>query len=697
VSEKLADEKSADDEQQENPQQAPKKEAATPEETLDKLLAGGTTATIAGNAEGSFFAHYNTGAVTVYNGVRPTADLLAHWVTEDELLDARCAFVEPPGYPSAIEILRDHHIVMIYKRGSGRSFAARRLLIDCGATQVGVMSPERAPYSIRENELKTGTGYVWDGGEAGDRPLRDRDFTHSGGLLRQAGCWLVIVLDRPEQVPAAATERAAALTAPPPVDVAKAIIHRRRPVEADVAIDVLENKLAVALRDGDPPRKAARAAGLAIRVASDGCSVQDALTELEEDVKEAVARWFNGWTVIEYPTSLSLAIALLEDQPYDEVVESALALDLALRTAEMPADRDPRPRRLFATSKEQVLEATNACVVLRDHPRHRGLREETVRFERQDWAAAVLDHVWRAYPAAQVVLRDWMCGPSMLDRFADQTRRALCTFIAKIPAHQPLRLLDDLARRPTWRKTNVAAAVLRHLADDYNLRDLVTETLEGWVKNGPAYGQWVAAIAYASPFGLRDPEHALKQLHTIARSEWTTPDVPVAIGLLDMLTDSECHRIVLDKVVNWSRSSAMHPGLRLAATWVGLGAAGVYRWPGLDSDELVRLFPHQVRTLLDHALIDPREGREAVERMHTLATRVEFDRPAADDLLRIASLLAPKLHWLGRLRVVEELCRSHHTMRSKIRWTFRVARKVQRTRSSGRAAASPAPVAHEGD
>lgn len=692
MSEKPADGKAADGEKQENPKPDPKKEPATPEEKLDELLADGTTATIAGNAEGSFFAHYNTGPVTMYNDVRPTTELLVRRATEDELLDARCAFVEPAGYPLASEILREHHIVVVCKRGSGRSFAARRLLIDRGAAAVAEMNPDRALYSIRKDELEKGTGYIWNGGQPGDRPLQERDLTHSGGLLRQAGCWLVIVLDRPEQLPAGETYRAVPLSAPPPVDVAQATIHRCRPAEADEAIDVLKNELAVALPDGDPPRKAVRAAGLAIRVASHGCSVQDALTELGEDVKDAVARWFGGWTVIEYATSLSLAIALLEDQPYDEVVQSALALDLALRTAELPADRELRPRRLFATSKEQVLEATHACVVLRDHPQHRGLREETVRFERQDWAAAVLHHVWRAYPSAQVVLRDWMFGPAMINRFADETRRALCTLVAEVPAHEPLRLLIDLAKRPTWRKLNVAAAVLRHLADDYELGDLVTDTLQDWVEHGPAYGQCVAAIAYASPFGLRDPEHALNQLHTIARSKWTTPNLAVASELLDMLTDADWHRTVLDKVVNWSRSGAAHPGVRLVAARVGLGAAGVYRWPGLDADELVRLFPDQVRTLLEHALADMVEGRDAVERMYTLATKAEFDRPAADDLLRIATLLAPALRWLGRLHVVEELCRSHYGMRSKIRWTFRVARRVQRARSPGRAASLPDAV-----
>lgn len=692
MNEGKAEETSAKKEKQENSESDTKKELQTPDEKLDKLLAEGTTATIAGNAEGSFFAHYNAGSVTMYNGVQPPTRLVARWATDDERLDARCAFVEPPGYPKANDILREHHVVVIFKRGSGRSFAARRLLIDRGAKAIAEINSDRAPHSINEDELKEHTGYIWDSSQAGDRPLRDRDLEHSSGLLRQVGCWLVIVADHQEQVPDAATGHAVPLTAPPPVVVAEAIIRQRRAAaDADQAVDVLKNELAAALSNGDPPRKAARAAGLAIRVVTSEFRPQEALQELREDVRTAVTRWFADRTVIEYSTSLALAIALLEDQPYDEVVESATALDLALRIAEMPGDRPPRPRRLFATSKEQALEAINACVVVRDHPTHQGLHEETVRFERQDWAAAVLHHVWRAYPAAQVVLRDWMCGSVTLKRFFDETRQALCTIIAEVPAHQPLRLVDDLAKQLTWKKTNLAAAVLRHLADDHNLGGLVTDTLERWVKDGPAYGQWVAAVVYTSPFGLREPEHALKQLHTIARSKWTTPNVPVAIGLLDMLTDADWHRTVLDKVVSWSRSSGAYPGVRLLATWVGLGAAGVHRWPGVDADALVRLYPNQVHTLLDHAIADPDEGRQALERVYTLATKAEFDRSAADDLLRIATLLAPDLRWLRRLRAVEKLCAAHYGMRSKIRWTFRVARKVQRARRFGSTGTSPEP------
>ncbi|WP_028926680.1 hypothetical protein [Pseudonocardia acaciae] len=691
MKESTADEKSTSTEKQESLESAPKKEPQTSDQELDKLLADGTTATIAGNAEGSFFARYNAGSVTMYNGVQPPTHLVARWATDDERLDARCAFVEPPGYLKAMDTLREHRVVVIFKRGSGRSFAARRLLMDCGANAVAEINPDRAPHTINENELEERTGYIWDGSQEGDQPLRDRDLDHSSGLLRQAGCWLVIVLDRQEQVPDTAAGRAVALTAPPPVDVAEAIIRRRRPADAGEAVDLVRNRLAVALSDGDPPRKAERAAGLAIRVVSNGYSPEEALNELREDVRTAVARWFADRTVIEYPVSLALAIALLEDQPYDEVVESTMALDLALRTAEMPQDRQPRPRRLFAMSKAQALDAINACVVVRDHPEHRGLREETVRFERQDWAAAVVHHVWKAYPAAQVVLRDWMCGSVTLKRFFDKTRQALCIIIAEVPAHRPLRLVDDLAKHLTWQKTNLAAAVLRHLADDHNLGDLVTDTLERWVKEGPAYGQCVAAIVYTSPFGLRDPEHALRQLRTIARSKWTSPNTPVAIGLLDMLSDADWQQTVLDRVVKWSQSSGAYHGVRLLATWVGLGAAGVYRWPGVDADELVHSFPNQVRTLLEHALADPDEGRDALERMYVLATKAEFDRSAADDLYRITTLLAPNLRWLIRLRAVRKLCAAQHGMRLKIRWTFRVARKVQRARSRGTVADTPNP------
>lgn len=680
----VTNEKSTRKERQEKSDPEPKNEPQTPDEKLDKLLADGPTATIGGDAEGSFFAHYNTGPITMYNGVQPPAALVATWASADELCDARHAFVKPPGYPEASEILRVHHVVVIFKRDSGRSFTARRLLDDLGAKKVAEIRQERAPHTITEREIEERIGYIWDGSQAGNRPLHDRDLDHSSGLLRQAGCWLVIVLDRKEQLPAGAAGRAVALTAPPPIDIAETIIRRRPQTDAEAVVDVLRNKLAVALSDGDPPRKAERAARLAIQVAANRCSPQEALQELGEDVKAAVAKWFADRPIIEYPASLALAIALLEDQPYDEVVESAMTLDLALRTAEMAVDRRPRPRRLFATSKEQALEAINACVIDRDHPQHRGLREETVRFERQDWAAAVLRHVWQAYPAAQVVLRDWMCESAMLKRFFDQTRQALCTIIAEVPAHRPLRLVDDLAKHRTWQGTNLAAAVLRHLADDHNLGGLVADTLERWVKDGPANGQCVAGIVYASPFGLRNPELALEQLLTIARSKWTTPNIPVAIGLLGMLTDADWRQMVLQKVVDSSRSSSAYPGVRLVATWVGLSAAGVHPWPGIDATELVRLFPDEVRTLLEHAFFDPDEGRNALQRIYILATKAEFDLSASDDLLRITTLLAPDLRWPRRLRSVEKLCGAHYGMRSKIRWIFRAARKVERARSRER-------------
>jgi hypothetical protein len=651
-------------------------EAGTTEQNADRLLTEGV-----GDVRGSILGSHFSGSVTVNNWGHAQAQLVVRRATDDELNETRFMFVEPGGYRRADEILRDRHMVMIYKPGSGRSFAARRLLVDRGAKTVADINPDRPVHSVREDELEKGTGYIWNGGIS-DHPLSDRDADHTVGLLGALGCWLVILLDRPEQVPASGVDIAVALTAPSPTAVARAAVQGSGSLDTERALTLLENELAPGLADGDPPSRAARAADLALRAASGGLSADRALTELREDVRDSVARWFSIHLVIEYSTSLSLAIALLPDQPYDDVVESALRLDRALRTAELPLDVELAPRRLFATSKKEVLEATHAQVVLRDHPSHEGLYEETVRFERQDWGETLLHHVWREYPAAHLVLTDWMCSGATLNRFSDATRRALGTIITEVHAHQPLRLVEDLAKSRVVRQRVLAAAVLQDLADVHDLRRLVRDTLEKWAEDGaPAWSQWVAAVVYASPFGLRDPEVAFAQLRTIARSRWSTPTGAVVLGLLEMLTTVEWRETVLDKMVQWSRSSAVYPGVHLSATAVGLYAAGAYPHAGLDPDELVRSFPVQVRTLLTHAVRDQTEGRAALERLHALAVKAETDQRSADDLLRITQLLVPNLGWPRRARAVEELCVQHHGMRSRIRWTFHVARRMQRARS----------------
>lgn len=616
-----------------------------------------------------------TGGVTINNGTATMPDLLFSLATADEIEDARLQFVPPGEFHAAQRMVGAHSVAVLCGRGSGRSFTARRLLIDCGIDHVIDLNPDRTMRSVCDIELRPGAGYIWDMGQSGDTPFTERDFDRFAGLTKIAGCKFVLVLDNKAQAPGTVTSYAVTLTPPDPVEVALAIIQRNCPGAAEAPAMVLKSNLAQALNEGDPPGKAALAGRLAIKVSNGELDVPSALADLDDDANTAVARWFKGLGVIEY--AKSLAVALLENQPYDEVVRHALELDVQVRRAELPEDKKLRPRRVFDKPKAKLLRDIRAVTVTRDHPKHLGLEEETVRFERQDWAAAVFRHAWSEYPAIHTVLRDWMCGPEMLDRFADATRRALCRIIAEVPAHDPLRLVDHLASRPRMAHRRLAASALEHLADDHNLLPLVRQTLETWADQGTAYRQWTAAIVYGSPFGRRDTPHALVQLAKIGRSNKSLPQNAVVEGVLTMLTDPDHRDHVLDNVVAWSNGQNRYNGLRPVSLSLAMWIIGFFRATELDGIDFGELYRPQVNILVRRVLADPEFSSYAISRLHDLATQM-WDRRAAIELVRLATLITPDLRWWRRRRIVGSLVAQHPTRRTTIQLAFRAARKAQR-------------------
>jgi hypothetical protein len=653
------------------------KATLSPEELryIPKLDDGGTTNTAHGNHYG-LQAGMVGGDVTIYSTGSPLPDLVASRTTVEEIDEVRHQFVPPHGIHPARRTLNDHHVVVLCGRGSGRSFTARRLLVDFGCTTVIDMNRDRALHTVRDSDLQRGEGYIWDGRDSGATPFTDREFSVLVSRAKQADCRVVIILDRKGQAPGSAVGNTVQLTPPAASEVALAAIRWRCPEAAEGPAMVLKSELDEALDDADPPEKATRAAVLAIRVSRGELDARSALDELREDVDGAVARWFALWSGIEIPKAV--AVALLEHHPYDEVVPLVLELDEQIRRAELAEDKKLRPRRLFTKSKEELLRDVRAVTVIRDHPKHLGLKEETVRFERQDWASAVLRHVWSEYPVVRAVLRDWMCGTRMLSDFSDATRRALCTIIAQVPAHDPLRMVDWLAGRHRVAQRVLAATTLTHLADDHNLLPLVNQTLEEWADRGAAYRQWTAAVVYGSPFGRRDTHNALVQLAKIGRTSRAVPQNAVVAGVLAMLGDQRHREHVLNTAVSWTNGQNRDNGLRPVSLSLGMWVTG-FLWSDLDSREFGKSFPRQVDTLVRRVLADKEFGAIALSRLSDLADIAGWDEWSASELVYLATLITPNLRWWSRRRVVTELTDRHPLKRTEIRRSFRTARKVQRT------------------
>lgn len=610
-------------------------------------------------------------------------ELIDYRRTPDEVDRALRQFVQPDGFQRAGSILARSHVVVLCGPGTGREHAALGLLKSCAVREIMQMSPQRTLKSVRADDLDDRSGYIWVIGDSAERPFSDREFTQCATTMREMGCYLVIVLDRMIQASAAAEHYAVSLAVPDQLEVARSALNYLCPANYEEPAMVLKTHLQAGLETGDPPAQAARAAELAIAVAAGELTADEALRQLKENVETAVARWFRDWDLREY--SLALAIAVLENESWDEVVSQARELDESLRLAQLPQDRTLRPRRVFDKSKFQLVQDVNARVDEREHPRYAGLREETVRFVRQGWAAAVLRHVWQEYPSAHSVVHEWLC-----DLANAPARNALCTIVATVPARDPLRLVNDLARKQSKRHRRLAATALVSLADHHDLLPLVRKTLHTWAVSGSAFEKWTAAAVYCSVFGQREMDEALAQLARIAKAEQRTSQDAVIGGMLSMLRNAPDHRErLVDEIVSWAQAKYRRTGLGPVSLSLALWMLGFTSRADRNLVALVEPYGAQVNILANRVMDDLEFGSLALDRLSALASAVRLRSERGPELVRLATLIVPDLRWWHRRSKVAQLVELHSWRRNEIRRTFRAARRCERRAAQDRTGRRP--------
>jgi hypothetical protein len=648
---------------------------------VDNKVGGDQTGTQAGVVHGDI--------KTTINYLKDNqSELLARSVNNEELKDIREQFVPPADVDRAAKILRDSHVLVLVGVDCGRTFTGRRLLDDRGCARIVHLNRDRRVGSVQARELKSNDGYLWDLTEQGKRPFTGREFDDLAQIVRATpGCHLVLLLNDVDQMPAGSYPNCVALRAPDAIAVARKTIRRRLAEQDTLAVKVLETDLAELLSNA-PPYKAVHVADLAIRVADGTLTVEKAKQEISAGVDHAIAEIMVGeWKTIEF--TMMLAIAVLEDEPFDEVVRRAKELDDLIRRSELPEDKKLRPRRAFIKPKDELLAAIHARTYERDHPIYPGLKMLTARFERHDWAAAALCRIWQQYHVDRDLLLEWMCGIG----FTDASVRALCTLITRVPAHNPLHELERLVMKGRWTGWHLAGRTLTVLEDDHGLRPLVERTLTDWVDSDSLRKMCAAAITYGLRFDQADPEDTFAQLGKIGRHQGRSIHIAVGAAMLHLLSKTDHLQLLLRTVVAWAddrRSVRDNDGLR--AVGVDVGTYLLRLRPDDDLKDvdtnpamLVADYPDECRRLIKRIIADPIFGPEALTVLHELTywypllATDEQARVRAADLLRNARLLVPDLRWWRRSRAVAELCRALPAHRHEIRRIIRYARRVERS------------------
>jgi hypothetical protein len=603
----------------------------------------------------------------------PEAGLLARYASPEEVLDAKELFVMPGGFTAACAALEANSVVVLCGKGTGRTHAARRLLThESALTTFAYLNRARPLDHLLLDELDEGTAYLLDLSGTNDRPVTDWSFNHGLYVMRQAKCRLVILLDHRDQTPVAAARHSFVLEAPPPVEVAQAALGRREDVD-EVMLQIVKVDLASAL-EGASPDKAMFAARLAVQVYRKDLELTDALTKLQEEAADAVMRWFEKLDVRGH--AYSFAVALLENHPYEQVLSRGWNLDERIREAALPLDKNLRPRGVLEQPKIKLLHDIAATTEIRKHPTIPGQTEETIRFQRQDWAAAVFTHMWQQYPAARDILRNWMCDDTS-EEAQDAVARAIYAIVTTVPAREPLALVEHLASERALDRRTVAVTTLVRLTENDRMRGPAEQAMRKWVQAGNAYPLWTVARVYSTPAPHRPPHVVLEMFTEIGKSRRFAPHNAVVAGVLPLLVDEDTQKTALDTVVSWTSPKYRRTGLPKVAIGLSLWVIGFYKQSRPLSVVLNARHPDAVQALLDHVLEHDVFGPQLLRHMATMARSATWDADDATELVRLALLISPELGWWRRRAAVRRLCRRHPHMRSAIRRIFRVARRVQ--------------------
>lgn len=617
--------------------------------------------------------------------------LIARIASDDELDQARAFFVVPDNFAKAEHVLRSERVVILMGEGCGRSYAGLRLLSDPRYCRVSWLDPDRLMNSVDDGELEPTHGYLWDlGGTGNSEPFTDSAFTHMCGLISSApGCRLVIVLDDASHVPPGAASVRVDLGSPDPIAIAEGYIARSSPAAPEKALSVLREHLAGLMAVGTSPANAQYAASLALRVTDGQLEPVTAQQEFTEGIDRELAHIMDeSWSSMEY--TMMCAVALLHDEPFEDVIDAQRELDDKVRTDELPEGKPLRPRRAFAKPNDRLLAAIHATTEDRDNPSHPGLRVQTVRFVRSGWADGVLSRIWQHYHIEHQLLMDWMCNVRMITNHFGSAVRALTSLIRNVPEQDRLKALDRLASNGGTSRWHLAAATLSRLEKIDELRTIAQETLAEWTTGSP-HRKCAAAVYHGRQFDAT-PQLSLDHLTEIARDRSRSVHNVIVGTLLTHLIASDHRDLILRSVVSWlddKRQLLDQDGLPDVALDLGRYVLRLTKDKQknelpLDPLAVISDYPVECQQLVRGILSDAEYGPEAIEVMDYYATLYRYfgdDAEYRDDVVRSArlvELLAPGLRWWGCRALRARLRAQHPGSDTQVQRVIRCARRVHR-------------------
>jgi len=459
-------------------------------------------------------------------------------VRQEVLEEIAGRYVPVAGYEQLVRQLERNHVLVLRGAPStGRSTTGLRMLYKL-TERVARFSPDTDLRSIASSELQPQSGYLLKlpARVTGLPSPAEADLL--AAKLDENDSYLVIIASHDIRHAGVFASYLADCPLPDPAQVFDRAVDVQIRQQPDLA-EKLRHAAAWARPHGSAgPQKPAEVMWLIAYLAS-GSTAELSAANLSllsgELASRYVSAWFEPLSTLPVTAeaddevrlaSFRIALAVLNDSPYDLVAEAAEQLAAMILMRRAPRRNPGRP--VFAHDRHDYVH--NSCAQL-TAGQVRFISASTpatlVSFEDDRLPVAVLRHVWSVHN-----LRDPLLA--WLERLSEDLRPLIY-----MRAALALGLLTSWdfsytfhERIEPWagstgpgRQRWVAAVALDEASHNDEVRPVVREMLESWCEKGEFPERWTAAIALGYDIGLRDPAKALSELRKLISSDKHADDL----------------------------------------------------------------------------------------------------------------------------------------------------------------------------
>lgn len=447
-------------------------------------------------------------------------------VLDDMRIKIQAVYVGSSRYDHARKILAEKHVVILWGQARwGKWTSAVNLLSDLSAKEIIELKPDITLKELDSIELgaTSNRGYVIDTfvPDSAEK-LKVHTLKALSHKLREQQSYLVITID--SRVNLLKEELSGYLTIWNEVPnrtfmLEKHLAYYLSDREGLAKVDELIQAEAVQqlLREPLLPGEVERLAELLSKVARNELNFDDALARFEARAQQQVEAWFEGHSDLEQRTFM-LTLAVFNGINYDAVI----AADQRLQTLTGRASTNKENAAASAFSNTRSRRIKDACAHI-----EKGYVEtefgrspvDLVVLDNPTFQPAILRYAWQEYDGLHEPLLTWLNSLGLESSFDVRTRVAAAVgALSKFSfAHVRATILLPWANHEDSRVRAAAAFALGIPIWESELASQVVGLLHHWSTLPDNWRlNWTAAAAYGGLVGLRFPDAALRDLHTIA-------------------------------------------------------------------------------------------------------------------------------------------------------------------------------------